>query len=91
MYQLRSTDDPKYVQSLAAMIHERMTQVEKATQTVDSVRVAVLAALNLADEYCKLQAEYEKRIEDLLQEKEKLLKLVETALEEEPEHPLPDA
>jgi len=92
IYHIRSKDNQTYIQNLAKMVHDRMVEVEKATQTVDSARIAVLTALNLADEYCKLKAEIERRLEAYEREKAKLLALVEDALNETPQdNSLPDA
>ena len=49
-YQLRGHDDPDYLIELAAMVDERMREVVAATGTADTLKVAILAALNLADE-----------------------------------------
>ncbi len=81
-YHVISNDEESYIKQLAALIHDKMTQVDRSTKTIDSVRVAVLAALNLADEYCKLKIENEKRIHALEQERARLLKLIDGALEE---------
>lgn len=50
-YHVRSHGDADYVRSLASYVHERMTEVSEHTPTVDSLKVAILAALNIADEY----------------------------------------
>jgi cell division protein ZapA len=52
-YQLRA-HDPEYVQRLASAVDAKMRAVA-ASGTVDSLRVAVLAALNLADDLQRLQ------------------------------------
>jgi cell division protein ZapA len=49
-YNLRGTD-PEYILKLAAYVDSKMRAVAEQTHTVDSARLAVLAALNIADEY----------------------------------------
>jgi cell division protein ZapA len=49
--------DPGYVESLAAFVDGQMRDVSRVSGAVDSVRVAVLAALNLADELFRLRRE----------------------------------
>ncbi|HEX7086410.1 MAG TPA: cell division protein ZapA [Vicinamibacterales bacterium] len=49
-YPVRSSLNPTYVTELAAYVDEKMRLAAEANQTNDSLRVAVLAALNLADE-----------------------------------------
>jgi len=45
-----SGQDPDHVRELAARVDAKMRAVSAQGRTVDSLRVAVLAALNLADE-----------------------------------------
>lgn len=49
-YNLRSDHDPNYIQDLAEYVDQRMNEIARATMTVDSLRVAILAALQLTDE-----------------------------------------
>jgi len=49
-YNLRGSD-PEYILKLAAYVDSKMRAVAQHTQTVDTARVAVLAAINIADEY----------------------------------------
>ena len=53
-YHLRASD-ADYIQKLAAMVDGKMRAVSANGNTVDSLRVAVLAALNIADELLRLQ------------------------------------
>lgn len=54
MYHLRGPD-PKYLEQLSALVDAKMRAVAQHGTTVDSLRVAVLAALNIADELVTLQ------------------------------------
>ena len=49
-YPIRSTLDPEYVAQLANYVDEKMRAAYESTPTTDSLRLAVLAALNVADE-----------------------------------------
>ena len=49
-YPVRAGTEPGYVEQLARLVDEHMKEVARSTSTVDSMRIAVLAALNLADE-----------------------------------------
>src|SRR4030081_3947849 len=49
-YNLRGSD-PEYILKLADYVDTKMRAVAEATNTIDTVRLAVLAALNIADEY----------------------------------------
>ena len=70
-YNLRGSD-PEYILKLAEYVDSKMRAVAEATNTIDTVRLAVLAALNIADEYHLLKknqdggaSEYEKRAHQL--------------------------
>jgi cell division protein ZapA len=58
-YAVKAGGDPGYVEKLAAFVDEEMKDVSRASGAVDSLRVAVLAALNLADECLRLRREAE--------------------------------
>ncbi len=57
VYQLSGTD-PEQIERLAAMVDDKMRTVSQQGATVDSLRVAVLAALNIADELLTLRESY---------------------------------
>jgi len=57
-YNLRGTD-PDYIFKLADFVDLKMRTVAEQTSTVDSLRLAVLAALNIADEYHILKRKYD--------------------------------
>ena len=72
IYNLRGSD-ADYIIRLAEYVDSKMRAVSEQTLTVDSVRLAVLAALNIADEYHLLKrrlenngdSEYKKRAHEL--------------------------
>jgi cell division protein ZapA len=57
-YNLRGSD-PEYIFRLAEVVDAKMRAVASQTATVDSLRLAVLAALNIADEYHVLKKKYD--------------------------------
>jgi cell division protein ZapA len=56
-YHLRG-QDPDYIHQLAAIVDAKMRAVASQGKTVDSLRVAVLASLNIADELVALEGRY---------------------------------
>ena len=58
IYNLRGTD-AEYIQQLATLVDGKMRAVAAHGGTADSLRVAVLAALNIADELLSLRARYD--------------------------------
>jgi len=59
-YAVRAGAEAGYVEQLAAYVDEKMRDTSRASGAVDSVRVAVLAALNITDEYFRLRADARK-------------------------------
>jgi cell division protein ZapA len=65
-YNLRGSD-PEYISKLAEYVDAKMRAVAEATNTIDTVRLAVLAALNIADEYHLLKRTKDGGATDYLQ------------------------
>jgi len=66
-YTLKGSEDSAYVESLAAHVDKRMRELADSSSTVDSLKVAVLAAVNIADEYFRLKLSGE-GVEDRIHE-----------------------
>lgn len=58
-YSLRSFKDEEHVLGIARLVDERMRQISEHTTMLDPAWIAVLAALNIADELQELKAQYE--------------------------------
>jgi cell division protein ZapA len=58
VYNLRGVD-AEYILKLAQFVDGKMRSVAEQTSPVDSLRLAVLAALNIADEYHILKKKYD--------------------------------
>jgi cell division protein ZapA len=58
VYNLRGVDT-EYITRLAGFVDSKMRSVAEQTSTVDSLRLAVLAAINIADEYHILKKKYD--------------------------------
>jgi cell division protein ZapA len=81
-YTIRGELDEHYVQKLAAYVDEKMSAIADVTTTVDTQKVAVLAALAIADELHTIRKDRVEQ-EDLLREQaERCLTLVERALKQ---------
>ncbi len=57
-YNLRGSD-PEYINRIAEYVDTKIRQVAQQASTVDSTRLAVLAALNIADEFLVLKKKYD--------------------------------
>src|ERR687896_1393982 len=54
-YNIRSDGDTEYIIQLAEFVDSRMREISSGTLTVDSLKVAILAALHIADELHRLK------------------------------------
>jgi cell division protein ZapA len=81
-YTLSGEVDEAYVQKLARYVDEKMRAVAEATQTVDSVRVAVLAAMALADELHSRENDTGHRDDALRERAQQCLSILERALKQ---------
>ncbi len=54
-YNIRSDGNSEYVTQLAEFVDHRMREISSCTLTVDSLKVAILAALHIADELHRLK------------------------------------
>jgi cell division protein ZapA len=52
-YHLRGDGDHAYLTELAGIVDRKMSEVAEATGTADTLKVAILASLNIADDYLK--------------------------------------
>ncbi len=81
-YNIGGELEEAYVTELARYVDARMREVAEATHTVDSLRVAVLAALSIADELHSLRQNQEERDRSLRERANRCLTLVERALKQ---------
>ena len=58
-YNIRSDGDTEYIIQLAEFVDGRMREISSGTLTVDSLKVAILAALHIADELHRLKNMHE--------------------------------
>ncbi|MEP6708324.1 MAG: cell division protein ZapA, partial [Pyrinomonadaceae bacterium] len=64
-YNIRSDGDSDYISELAEYVDSRMREISSGTLTVDSLKVAILAALYIADELHRLKNVHEQADEQL--------------------------
>ncbi len=72
-YDIKSGPDEEYIIKLANYVDSVMRDIANRTETLSFDRVAVLAALNIADEMYRERQKFREYIERLGQELEKVL------------------
>ena len=80
-YNLRGTD-PEYILKLADYVDTKMRAVSQATHTVDTSRLAVLAAINIADEFHMLRKRMDGGTSDSSRRARQLLNALDEVLDE---------
>jgi len=79
-YPIRTTLDPAYVSRLATFVDEKMQAAAESTPSSDSVRLAVLAALNIADELFRCRDATDQRDDQLAERTQELERLLDRVL-----------
>jgi len=86
-YAIKSELDPKYVGDIAAFVDEKMSRVGRELASVDTTRLAVLAALNIADELYRARQDTSGATTRLLARAADIERIVDAALDT-PEAPV---
>lgn len=64
-YIVKGTEQPEYIEMLAAYVDRKMQAISQKAPNLTPTKVAVLTALNLADELSKLQEDYDELVKTL--------------------------
>jgi cell division protein ZapA len=65
VYRVRSEDDDAHMQELAGLVDRKMREIAGQVTTVDTAKIAVMTALNLADELFQCRKGQEKERKEL--------------------------
>lgn len=68
-YIVKGTEKPDYIEMLASYVDRRMRMVQQRNVNLSTSKVAVLTALNLANELNKLQEDYDELVKNLEEER----------------------
>ena len=79
-YPIRSTLDPEYVARLAAYVDQKLRAAADATPSSDSLRLAVLTALTIADELFRCRDVTDARDGELAERAGELERLLDRVL-----------
>jgi len=82
-YNLRGSD-AEYILKLAEYVDAKMRAVSEQTHTVDTSRLAVLAALNIADEYHLLKRNQDSGTVEYLKRANRLADVLDEVLQDKP-------
>ena len=83
VYAIRASDgNAERAQQLAAMVDERMREISKSGLTSDSLKLAILAALHIADELDKANSRYDELNQALLDRSNECAALLDQSLKD---------
>jgi cell division protein ZapA len=77
-YEIKGTQDDEHIQMLADYVDSNMRSIAEKTQIIASERIAILNALNIADEMHKQRHLFE---ENILRLEKELQEALNTAIE----------
>ena len=75
-YNVRGEGDPNYLTELARLVDSRMRDVAAEVSTVDPLKIAILAALNIADEFSRYRKDHQGWIEKTEEISDRLGKVI---------------
>jgi cell division protein ZapA len=88
-YNIRSDGDGDYVVGLAEFVDRRMREISSGTLTVDSLKVAILAALHIADELHRLKRLHEQTDQQLATRSAECAEMLDRVLKSRNAEPAP--
>lgn len=77
---VKSESGDDYVIEIARYVDEKINEVIQNTRSVASLNVAILAAMNIADEFFKLQRDRRERLSTVEKKVRDLIELVDIQL-----------
>ena len=80
-YPIKTTLEPKYVQDLAAYVDRKMALASDASPSSDTLGLAVLTALNIADELFRIRNQQLDDVDAIAARAQALERIVDQALE----------
>ena len=69
VYSLKGTIEPSQIKAIAALVDEKMNAIASHDVRLSQTKIAVLAALNIAEEYLRLEKDYKQLLELVKEEK----------------------
>ena len=81
VYHVRGEKESEYLQNLAGIVDHKMREISNNVATVDAGKIAILAALNIADELFQCRKQQEGEREKIQEKVVTLVSRLEGALE----------
>jgi len=79
-YTVKTDADAEYIQKIASYVDEKMGEIVRTTKTVSTLNVAILAALNIADDFFKEMQKRQERVAEVENRSEEIVKTIDNQL-----------
>lgn len=79
-FMVKSESNDDYVRRIAGFVDQKINEVMQSTKSVASLNVAILAAMNIADEYFKFKIDRDDRIDKAEKKIKDMIELVDLQL-----------
>lgn len=76
-FMVRSDSGDDYVGEVVSFVDQKMNDVMKSSKSVASLNVAILAAMNIADEFLKYKNQKEKKLNEAREKIKGLIELID--------------
>jgi cell division protein ZapA len=81
-YVLKSDEEEGRIEKIAAYVNQKIREISGGPQTVSTLNAAILAALNIADDYFKVLEEKGSHRQDYEGKAEHLIAMIDARLQE---------
>lgn len=79
-FQIRSDSEEQYVNQVVDYVNQKVTEARNTSKPVPTVDVAILTALNIADEFFRERRELKAKIQHLEMRTESLIRMIDAKL-----------
>ncbi len=80
-FKLRASEDGEYVQQIARYVDEKMRSISEESNMVANEKVAIMAAINIADELFQHRKQSANEMSDVEARAEKLIGIVDGSMQ----------
>lgn len=81
-FHLKSDSEEKHVRKVADYVNRKIFEIQEKTHSVSSLNVALLAALNIADDYFKIKGSGKGKDNEAKNKVKEMLNIIDRCLEE---------
>ena len=77
-YSIKAGANPDYIKNIAGFVDKKMREISAGTPTIDSLKIAVLAALNITDEFFQLKMKTQDVDREIEQRAERMKQILDS-------------